>query len=115
MHIIRFQFEELPGFHRGGFFAGSFNGFADIEYADDGDWMVTAFTLECCNQKLGPSAQAQTVELSNSYDKELWSGLLECLGELQSDFINDAICADMERRGISIADPNAEHHIREAV
>jgi hypothetical protein len=88
---IKFDFEELPSFWRGDMRSGAHNGSAEITALHDGEWAITAISLDCHNGKCGNAAKGEKIEISRSYDGALFHALCQSLERFHTDNIQDAV------------------------
>ncbi len=91
MQTLSYVFEELPDFIEGQFRSGSHNGVAEISFAHDGSWYVSAISLDCHNGQCGDAAQSKMIPVSFAYQPEIWSALSESLQSISYDYIQDKV------------------------
>lgn len=112
--MLAYRFEELPGFCRDGFYAGMFDGIAEIAFEPSGEWFVTEIRLACDNRQLGVAAQGKYIGLT-PHDGQLFAELCTAICDLCADHIQARISEALEDEGFSLASENNEHRIREVL
>lgn len=91
LSTIVIDFEEAAGFSSGEFRAGLFNGVAEISYAENGEWFVSAISLQCDNGKCGKAAEAKLIPLSRAYDGPIFEAIAQHLEKFSRDNIQDKV------------------------
>jgi hypothetical protein len=112
MNSLRYPFEELPDFWDGEFRSGAHNGCAEICYSESGEWTVRSIALDCHNGKCADAAKGKTILLSRAYQGPLWEALCESLDAFSRAHIQDAVDRALVEDGVSMAQPQAEHRLR---
>lgn len=91
LSAISIDFEEAAGFSSGEDRAGCFNGVAEISYAENGEWFVSAIILQCHNGKCGAAAKSKLIPLSRAYDGPIFEAIAQHLEKFSRDHIQDAV------------------------
>jgi hypothetical protein len=96
LSTIHYGFDEAAGFSSGEFRAGLFNGVAEISYADNREWFVSAISLQCDNGKFGKDAEGKMIPLSRAYDGPIFEAIAAHLEKFSRDHIQDAVNAAID-------------------
>lgn len=91
VQTIDYPFEEAAGFSVGEYRAGLFNGVAEIAYASNGEWFISALSIECDNGKLGDAAHSKMEPLSQAYDGPLFHAIADNLRKFSGGHIDDRV------------------------
>lgn len=107
-----YRFDELPALRCGDFIAGSLDGHAEIEFLQDGDWLVTAITLDGHNGKSGGGCKTKPLPISRAFDLALWAQVESELVDRHAFRIAEAVECRLASDGITAPDPNDQHRLR---
>lgn len=91
LSTVSYKFEEAAGFSSDQFRAGLFNGVAEVSYAENHEWFVSAISLECDNRKCGDAAQSKMVPLSRAYDGPIFEAIAQHLEKFERDHIQEMV------------------------
>lgn len=104
-----FPFEDLPLHRDGAFVSARVSGKAIISYDRNGNWQVERILIDADNNRIGPEARGQELELDLRRHSALWKLVDDALSREANEDIVDRIVADQPYE-----DPNAEHRFHAA-